>query len=283
MDLKKIISKKEIIFVEGSINGELTQGFIIRENSKYYFLQNEFNGSRPIDFNNIILKYNIPYKNSWFFKINSNGSFSDNVKIHAILDYEDNFNKIVKTRTIKNKPNGNSNSTNVAVYERVGFTHKEGYNIEYFEKENEVIRLFTRREHPDCCGSTILNGFDNSDKISYSRYAKLIEKDYKDLSNILNKNRAAFIAHITNKQVASIQFVEILGFKKMYLYKNNNSGNTINIYHYNPGTEKLNVEKLNKLFKKEDNLKTQNSKKKNIKIKKESVIPKKHRVIQKVK
>lgn len=269
-NLKFLLSINEIIKVEGSIMNTPVVGYIVKEpffKRKYNFLQNTYAGSNTEALNRFGKEYGV--SKAWSFNIYDNGVISSNVIITKILSKFEN----IKDGYIHNERE--LNVTNTSIGERVSISSKvillkdENNTFNVYSRMDEEIPLFSSRNHPDCCGAKILYGFNNK-----PIYNKLIEKDYLNLIDYLNLNKAAKIAHITTLQSEATKFVENLGFTKEYTYINGNSSNTIQVYHFNPSTHELNKENLSKL--KKNNLKTQNPKKVLIKdkpIKKRGVIP----------
>ena len=212
--------------VEGSIEGLKVKGKInIVGNNKYYFCQDKKDGSRTSN--------TMGYNYSWEFSFYE-GRLSEGVKIFKNLSGN---KKRSSTKTVE-KITIEPITTSVNNYYEVNkitylkhFSMKHGY---FPNKIIKTINLFKLKAHPDCCGSHLLYNFDSSGEISYSQYKDLKPKDYKEIVKILrNHNLAAKMIHLSHRQTVAIKFVEKLGFKKQFEYVNNNSGNTILVYHKN--------------------------------------------------
>ncbi len=255
-ELEKL-SDNDQIHVEGSINGTYTIGHVIKLNNLYYFFQNNKKGSRPANSKHPITEL---YTYSWAFHIREGLKLSDGVIINRIINENDMvLNEPWYQRHLK-VTNSNSRSSQISISDTSFVRIKDSNGkLSIFKNNGPGISLFKQTPHSDCCGCQILFNFENSSGV-YCRYKNLIISDYKIIFDHLNVDRAAKIAHITDNQSTAKDFVERLGFQLQYSYVNNNSKNTINVYHFNPGEHVLNEKKIEKEVSKENNLKTQNSK-----------------------
>ena len=195
--------------IEGSIKGKPCVGRLSIKKKEMYFCQNEHNGEP--------CKNKYGFKYSWVFHFESSGLFTDNVIITKVNNKDINIEHIDLSIT-----------NNQIIFSHL-IINKNEINIK------KSITICNYKDHPDCCGSSILYNFDKSDKMEYSRYKDIISnKEYLNAlkSNFKSLNKRDKIVHLAHFQTTAIKLIEILGFKKISEYENPNSNNMINIYNY---------------------------------------------------
>lgn len=228
----KLISGMPLI---GTIEGSAVEGklYINEKCNDYYFCQNIKDGSNSPD--------KLGYVFSWIFSpMTSKGNIVERFGSQVELNFDNilelngvKFNHVM-SKTIGDEQRPTALSVNI---------EKGKWNVKSNDKDiiTDISRdiknytpLFNQINHPDCCGSILLYNFCQGSHAEYGRYNGLTEKEYELIEIYLNSTKAAKIVHLAEFQIPAKQFVEKLGFKSQFQYKNNNSDKIISVYHFNP-------------------------------------------------
>lgn len=209
---KKYYHKDDI---EGTIYGSFVTGKLyIDKHDDLYFCQNDHSGNSTPNDNNL------GYKFAWVFNI-ENGVPSNDVVIHDV-DYikghysiRNSVRSVLKSIKCENYFDLTLESTIII----------KG-NDKPFTGSNNSTSIFKYRNHPDCCGCKIAYNFFKNNEITFT------ENDYNIILNKLKSIHTPILAHLADHQKDAIAFVEKIGFKKLYTYKNPNSSNDVTLYQF---------------------------------------------------
>src|SRR5699024_5682129 len=105
------------------------------------------------------------------------------------------------------------------------------HDCEYFPSFDTIPdMLFLYRNHADCCGTTILNAFNESliQKIK-CKNAYLYNLIEEQLTESFDKQAPGhqYLAHLPTYKKHSIDLLKKVGFKIIQSFINGNSGNTV--------------------------------------------------------
>lgn len=210
----------------GTINGKEISGAIFIQDAQMYFCQDSFDGKPSPN--------KLGHRYSWGFKEHVPGKYTSDVTIIEILKRRVKSSVSTGIKVIKEQTVLNGRET--YIFKKINY--KRYFDIKVGMFPDFIIKstlLFNGIHHPDCCGSVLLYNFCNSDSKTYSRYTDITAKELAYIKDTLIVDcKAAKLVHLSHRQTEAIKFVNELGFKRQFKYKNNNSGNTIYVYHLNP-------------------------------------------------
>ena len=192
----------------GFINNVFVEGRLHISESNLYFLQNLKNGSRPV--HGLISNFS----KSWQFGVEDFQGFTSNVKL---FNYKKETDFNIEELELKYP------ITNFITDSYSNFIERSTNNI-----------LFKLKQVPHCCGAVILSDFRENE--AFSLEYDFSEEEIKELNFILKKNMTTNkIAYLLKeKESKAIEFlVEKLNFKIIDEFKNNNTGNSIQILSRN--------------------------------------------------
>lgn len=257
--MKKIFNKNyEIIYGESILNVTIEnvtlQALIVRYQNCTYLLQNRFgrterdfkiyenSGNSTFDFRGYSHIYQTSFypvqdlsKVFGFTRMETYGMVFNFVVGKEPIDFSDltlPIYKEIKGDIVTEAISDVRGSSVSNIYKTVRLVYK---NDSVIAETVSDITLCRGMSHPDCCGSYLYFNFEGNRTIENSIYRDLTDEDIKIIKlKLIGESGPAKLVHLSHKQEGAIAFVKKLGMELAYTYRNNNSGNTINVFHINP-------------------------------------------------